>query len=134
MCSSQVAQGKLQRHHIDFNHNNNDPKNVVYLCKRCHDIINQTGYMSRDEMLELNKKIHSDRNDPFAPKRGSHRVVFCLHCHDVYLENEVKWDSESEMCRCKNHPDCSGAGICFYVIREDEMGEEGFQTKFLDLS
>jgi len=68
ICDSQEAKENLHKHHVDWNHNNNDPNNIVVLCKRCHNIIHQTHYVSKDEMLELKKKILSYRNDPFAPK------------------------------------------------------------------
>ena len=59
ICDSQEAQENLHIHHVDWHHDNNDPENIVVLCKRCHVIIHQTHYVSKDEMLELRKKILS---------------------------------------------------------------------------
>jgi len=130
ICSSKETKEYLHKHHVDWHHNNNSSDNIVVLCKRCHVIIHQTHYHSKDEMLELRKKILSYKNDPFAPKWGSYRMVYCLHCGDIYPESKAKWDGEKEIWWCKNHPDCSGAGIGFDLIPEDEMGEEGLQTQF----
>ena len=38
----------------------------------------------------INKR--PDFKDSFSPKRGSKKLVRCLHCGDVYPENEVFWD------------------------------------------
>ncbi|MFC1995596.1 HNH endonuclease signature motif containing protein [Chloroflexota bacterium] len=127
ICGSEESQENLHSHHIDWNHNNNDPDNVVALCKRCHIIIHQTGYASKNEMFELRKKVLSYKNDPFASKWGSYGLVYCLHCGDIYPENKAKWDTDEEIWRCKNYPDCSGAGIGYDLIAEGEIGEGGFQ-------
>ena len=128
ICDFEEIPKDLHKHHVDWNHNNNAPENIVILCKRCHVIIHQTHYVSKDEMLELRKKILSYKNDPFAPKWGLYRLVFCLHCGDVYPESQAKWDAEREMWWCKNCPECDGAGIGFDLIPEDEMSEGGSQT------
>lgn len=122
ICSSQELPNNLHIHHIDWNHNNNTPDNVVVLCQRCHVIIHRTHYVSRDEMLELKKKILSYKNDPFAPKWNSIKLVYCLHCGDIYPESKAKYDSKADMWWCKNYPDCNGAGIGFDLIPEDKIG------------
>ena len=130
-CYICEAKDNLNEHHIDWHHDNDDPSNVVTVCARCHSWLHKIGYMSLEEMLEVRKKVLSYRNDPFAPKRGSNRLLFCIHCGSVLGENEVKWDSEMEIWRCKNHPDCDGAGIGFDLIPKDEIGENGLQPRIL---
>jgi hypothetical protein len=75
ICGSEESYGNLPRHHVDWNPSNNDPDNLVGLCKGCHFIIHESGYVSKEEMLELRKKILSYGNSPVAPKRGSYRLV-----------------------------------------------------------
>lgn len=56
-CSVCSCGDNLETHHIDFNHKNNDLDNLITLCKRCHTIITQCGYTSREEIVEARRKI-----------------------------------------------------------------------------
>lgn len=96
-------------------------------------MLHKVGFTSLDELTKLREKILSYKNDPFAPKRGSSRLLFCLHCRNVCTENEVKWDSESGIWMCKNFPECTGGGVGFDLIPMDEMpsGGSGFQTELI---
>ena len=104
----------LHRHHIDWHHNHNVPSNIVILCQRCHALIHGgTGYMSLEELTEIRAKVRSYKNDPFAPQLGSTRVLECIHCGEKFPETEAKWNKELEIWMCRNHPQCSGAGVGF---------------------
>ena len=47
---------KIETHHIDWHHENNDPKNKVKLCQWHHTYIHNSGYMSIDEMKILREE------------------------------------------------------------------------------
>jgi len=40
-------------HHIDFNHNNNDIKNLIAVPKLVHMVIHHSGYLPKDEIENL---------------------------------------------------------------------------------
>jgi len=40
-------------HHIDFNHNNNNLKNLIAIPSMVHMIIHQSGFIPRDEIENL---------------------------------------------------------------------------------
>lgn len=42
-------------HHIDFNHDNNDIKNLIAVPKIVHKVIHQCGYTPREEIENLIK-------------------------------------------------------------------------------
>jgi len=44
---------KWEVHHIDFNHNNNNLKNLIAVPSMVHMIIHQTGFIPRDEIENL---------------------------------------------------------------------------------
>ena len=48
---------KVETHHLDWHHQNPDPKNKVKLCQRCHAIIHKSGYLSIDEMRNIKAKV-----------------------------------------------------------------------------
>jgi len=71
VCSSRED---LETHHIDFNHNNNDPDNLMTLCERCHTEITKYGYTPREELAEIREKVlkilagDSERQASFWPE------------------------------------------------------------------
>ena len=44
---------KWDVHHIDFNHDNNDIKNLIAVPSIVHMVIHQSGYIPRDEIENL---------------------------------------------------------------------------------
>ena len=54
---------KVETHHLDWHHDNPDPKNKVKLCQRCHAIIHNSGYLSIDELREIRDKVVGIRKD-----------------------------------------------------------------------
>ena len=44
---------KWEIHHIDFNHDNNDLKNLIAVPSMVHMIIHQWGFIPRDEIENL---------------------------------------------------------------------------------
>jgi hypothetical protein len=76
ICGSEGSYGNLPRHYIDWNSSNNDPDNLVTLCEGCHFIIHEIGYVSKEEMLELRKKLPRYGNAPIALRRSSFSLVY----------------------------------------------------------
>ena len=52
----------LQVHHIDWNHDNNDPQNLAMICERCHKLIHQLGQDGFEELLERVGSNPAERN------------------------------------------------------------------------
>ena len=49
--------GPVDRHHLDWHHNHNEPSNVMSLCPRCHSALHKIGYMSREEIKAIRQKV-----------------------------------------------------------------------------
>jgi hypothetical protein len=51
------SNGKIPKnwdiHHIDFNHKNNDIENLIAVPKMVHVVIHQTGFIPRNEIVNL---------------------------------------------------------------------------------
>jgi hypothetical protein len=63
-------------------------------------------------------RAEPDYYDPFAPDPRSTEPVGCLHCGQIYPENEVKWETKGDgLWVCKYWPECQGAGVGFDIFR-----------------
>lgn len=49
--------GAIERHHIDWHHENNDSGNRISLCMRCHVELHKIGYLSFEELLSMRDRI-----------------------------------------------------------------------------
>ena len=54
VCDSTIG---VELHHIDFIHSNNDATNRIWLCKRCHTIVHQCGYTSREDFNRVREQV-----------------------------------------------------------------------------
>jgi hypothetical protein len=59
LCNS-CAQ--VHRHHIDWDHSNNSPSNVIVLCQRCHAEAHKCGYVNRAQFETVRRM--AIRRDP----------------------------------------------------------------------
>jgi hypothetical protein len=49
---------QLHRHHLDWDHSNNSPSNVVILCQRCHTVLhNKVGYITLEELAAVREQV-----------------------------------------------------------------------------
>ncbi len=67
-CKQQnIAKDKLIIHHIDFNDKNNDLKNLITLCKKCHCLFHTFNHIDEEKEKKLNASptgiMAKDRND-----------------------------------------------------------------------
>ena len=58
LCGSQE---RVQRHHIDWHHENDNPSNRVLLCHRCHMELHRAGYLSPEELDSIRDKVRAER-------------------------------------------------------------------------
>jgi len=58
LCDSQEA---VERHHVDWHHENNGHGNRVLLCKRCHVELHKVGYLSLEELIAIRDKVRAER-------------------------------------------------------------------------
>jgi len=73
-CLQCGAIGDLHQHHLDWNHDNNDPSNVVLLCETCHTFIHRdSGYLTRDDILRNRAWI--EEQDPNRSRRDRAELV-----------------------------------------------------------
>lgn len=56
-CGCGKSTGKLNVHHIDNNHENNDPDNLVWLCNRCHCAIHMNRHRGSEGIDEEMTKL-----------------------------------------------------------------------------
>ena len=59
LCESWEA---LERHHMDWHHENNSPSNRVLLCHRCHTELHKVGYLSLQELDGIRDKVRGGLN------------------------------------------------------------------------
>lgn len=81
LCNKTILETDLVVHHIDYNHNNNDPENLITLCKGCHYLIHffsnkkhvvrklikimkKRGTIKTEPNFELAKCLEGDNNVP----------------------------------------------------------------------
>jgi len=67
LCGSQV---KVERHHIDWHHENDVPENRVRLCQRCHAMLHKVGYLSGQELDSIRDKARAERTPAAAAVSG----------------------------------------------------------------
>jgi 5-methylcytosine-specific restriction endonuclease McrA len=60
------SKSNTERHHIDFNHKNNAPSNLMWLCRRCHTQVNQCGYTNREEFGAIRGQVKARDPGRFA--------------------------------------------------------------------
>jgi len=53
------ATTRLERHHINWHHNDRGKANVVILCKRCHVELHRVGYLSSKELEAIRAKVRA---------------------------------------------------------------------------
>ncbi len=53
--------------------------------------------------------LDADYDDPYQPPPWS-RPVRCEICQQIYLSDEIWYDTDSELWVCRDWPKCSGAG------------------------
>lgn len=58
--------GPVDRHHLDWHHNHNEPSNIILLCPRCHSELHKVGYVSREELNALRQEVKARRPERFA--------------------------------------------------------------------
>ena len=51
------VQEGLHRHHIDWNHSNNERFNLMWLCSRCHTEVHKGSYLSREEFNAIRGRV-----------------------------------------------------------------------------
>lgn len=56
-CSICGSPQETHKHHLDWNNKNNNPINIVIVCKRCHVELHKNGYMTREELREVRLKV-----------------------------------------------------------------------------
>ena len=47
----------LHRHHLDWDHSNNSPTNIVIICQRCHVVLHDIGHITIEELEAVRKKV-----------------------------------------------------------------------------
>jgi hypothetical protein len=67
-----------QRHHIDGNKENNDPKNIIYICGSCHDLFHY-----RNEYLESDFHLYKQHLTDFTPgkKNSLEEIIATIDCY-----------------------------------------------------
>ena len=58
VCGSFEA---LEIHHVDWNHANNRQDNVARLCRRCHVLVHQCGFVSLEELRAIADQVRARR-------------------------------------------------------------------------
>jgi 5-methylcytosine-specific restriction endonuclease McrA len=72
VCSSPYD---VQRHHIDWDHHNNDPLNIVLLCQQCHSIIQSSGYQSREDIDSFRAEVAARDPERFGGAEAVRAVM-----------------------------------------------------------
>lgn len=78
-CTACGSPNGLQNHHIDWNHNNNSPKNLMPLCEWCHMKAGKLGKPLFDKLLDRvlsNPRERAElrkRSDEWYQKLPQHR-------------------------------------------------------------
>jgi len=54
LCGSRQG---LHRHHLDWDHSNNSPSNVIVVCQRCHTELHEIGYITREQLAAVRGRV-----------------------------------------------------------------------------
>ena len=60
------AFGPFHRHHIDCNHKNNNPSNIVLLCEHCHVELHRAGKINRESLDFIRQQVIEKHPDEFV--------------------------------------------------------------------
>jgi hypothetical protein len=71
LCDSQE---NLERHHVDWHHDNDSRDNLVTLCHRCHMELHRAGYLSLQELDGIRDKIRAERTPEAVAVSGVYRA------------------------------------------------------------
>ena len=58
LCGSEE---QVERHHVDWHHDNNDAGNVVPLCRRCHVEVHRFGWVTAPELAWIRGVVERAR-------------------------------------------------------------------------
>jgi len=48
-------------HHLNWQHVDDTPSNLVIVCQRCHNILHQVGYLTIQELESIKAKVELER-------------------------------------------------------------------------
>lgn len=57
ICGRTNGNFKIHRHHINYNHGDNRPENLIYLCASCHKRVHQYVRRHNKELITLVKQF-----------------------------------------------------------------------------
>lgn len=56
-CGLCGGSGRVQVHHLDWDHSNNAATNRVEVCQRCHSVLHQVGVLSGTDLLRVRELV-----------------------------------------------------------------------------
>jgi len=63
---------RIHKHHIDWNHENSEARNKVWLCEKHHVFVHQVGYMGWEDLKKA-REVYGRRQDKGAEFSGINR-------------------------------------------------------------
>ena len=108
---------QIDTHHIDENHDNDDPSNTISLCKNCHALKHVKTY----------EELDKERIDKITYLRNN-----CAHLPETIIKpghkNTAKYSHVlSDICGKSRTGYCKRCGLVSVVIRKDKSGFQYWQ-------
>lgn len=113
---------KLQLHHIDGDHNNNELSNLQILCPNCHSMTDNFGVYNSKRV----KRISTICKECGA-KIKKNKTGLCAPCYYKYKSQnaKTKYENKEIICpRCKKnlmHPTSKMCNFCYGEIRTAKL-------------
>ena len=111
LCKGQIVDdNELVVHHLDFNDKNNDPSNLITLCRKCH-----SSFHSR---FHIDSRIQHNIDFCKGVKRKERVITKCLTCGG---KRETIKGKETELTKVFCSPKCKviNIGFQYYMMAKE---------------